>query len=125
MTIVWVPGDAAAVSVGADEVAAAFAAVDGVTVRRNGSRGMLWLEPLVEVETPEGRIGYAGVTPDAVPAVLAGTRESIGRVDDHPWLTAQHRVSFARVGLIEPTDLTAYRGLGWYAGLNWALTLSP
>jgi formate dehydrogenase iron-sulfur subunit len=57
MTTVWVPCDAAARAVGADEVAEAFAAA-GATVRRNGSRGMLWLEPLVEVETDAGRIGY-------------------------------------------------------------------
>ena len=55
---VFVPGDAAAVSVGADEVAAAFEAA-GAQVVRNGSRGMLWLEPLVEVETDAGRVGYA------------------------------------------------------------------
>ena len=59
---VFVPGDAAAVSVGADEVAAAFEAA-GAHVVRNGSRGMLWLEPLVEVETDAGRVGYANVTP--------------------------------------------------------------
>ena len=62
---VFVPGDAAAVSVGADEVAAAFEAA-GAQVVRNGSRGMLWLEPLVEVETDAGRVGYANVTPDDV-----------------------------------------------------------
>ena len=59
---VFVPGDAAAVSVGADEVAAAFEAA-GATVVRNGSRGMLWLEPLVEVETEAGRVGFANVEP--------------------------------------------------------------
>ena len=61
-TRVFVPGDAAAVSVGADEVAAAFEAA-GAHVVRNGSRGMLWLEPLVEVETDAGRVGYANVSP--------------------------------------------------------------
>ena len=67
---VFVPGDAAAVSVGADEVAAAFEAA-GVQVVRNGSRGMLWLEPLVEVETDTGRVGFGSVTPEDVAAVLA------------------------------------------------------
>ena len=61
-TKVFVPGDAAAVSVGADEVAAAFEAAGAVVVR-NGSRGMLWLEPLVEVETEAGRVGFANVEP--------------------------------------------------------------
>ena len=128
MTTVWVPCDAASLSVGADEVADRLTAA-GVTVRRNGSRGMLWLEPLVEVETPRGRVGYAGVSPADVPALLAGalapTEQCVGVVDEHPWLAAQHRVSFARVGVIEPTDLAAYRELGGLRGLERALTLSP
>src|SRR4029079_1186818 len=64
---VFVPGDAAAVSVGADEVSAAFEAA-GAQVVRNGSRGMLWLEPLVEVETDAGREGHAKTGPDDVAA---------------------------------------------------------
>jgi formate dehydrogenase iron-sulfur subunit len=124
MTTVWVPADAAAVAVGADEVAQAFTAA-GATVRRNGSRGMLWLEPLVEVETDGGRVGHPICTPDDVSAVLDGSRDSIGVVDDHPWLTRQNRVSFARVGVIEPTDIAAYRAQGGLAGLTRALTLTP
>lgn len=124
MTTVWVPCDASAVAVGADEVAAAFEAA-GVRVRRNGTRGMLWLEPLVEVETDAGRIGYAACTPADVAAVLDGSRESIGVVDEHPWLTRQNRVSFARVGIIEPTDLAAYEAHGGLVGLRRALTLTP
>lgn len=124
MTTVWVPCDAAAVSVGADEVADVFAAA-GATVRRNGSRGMLWLEPLVEVETDGVRMGYANVTPADVPDVLAGSAESIGAVEDHEWLTAQKRVTFARVGVIEPTDIAAYQEHGGYAGLTRALAMDP
>ena len=71
MSTVWVPCDAAALSVGADEVADRLSA-SGATVRRNGSRGMLWLEPLVEVETARGRVGYSAVTAADVPALLAG-----------------------------------------------------
>ena len=70
--VVWVPSDAAALSVGAGDVAAALSA-SGVTVRRNGSRGMLWLEPLVEVETGAGRVGYPNVTPESVGSVLEGS----------------------------------------------------
>jgi formate dehydrogenase iron-sulfur subunit len=126
---VWVPCDAAAVSVGADEVAAAFAAA-GAVVRRNGSRGMLWLEPLVEVERAghDGRterIGYANVTAADARRVLEGSAESIGVVEDHDWLTSQHRVTFARVGRIEPTDIAAYEAHGGLAGLRRALTLDP
>jgi formate dehydrogenase iron-sulfur subunit len=127
MTVAWVPCDAAAVSVGADQVAAALTAA-GATVRRNGSRGMLWLEPLVEVEDGDGtRRGYANVAPGEVGALLAGdldgTDRAVGAVDEHPWLSRQQRVSFARVGVIEPTDLAAYRAHGGLAGLERALTL--
>ena len=101
MTTVWVPCDAAAVALGADAVADAIAAA-GVTVRRNGSRGMLWLEPLVEVETERGRVGYANLTEAEVGPLLDGalddTDRCIGVVDEHDWLARQHRVSFARVG---------------------------
>ena len=128
MTTAWVPCDAAAVSVGADDVALALEA-SGASVRRNGSRGMLWLEPLVEVETAAGRVGYANVTAsdvaDLLEGVLDDTDRCVGVVDEHPWLAGQHRVSFARVGVIEPTDITAYRQLGGFAGLERALRLSP
>lgn len=124
MTVVWVPRDSSARSVGADEVADAFT-LAGATVRRNGSRGMLWLEPLVEVETERGRVGYANATGEDVHDILTGARDNIGIVDEHPWLTRQNRVSFTRVGLIEPTNLAAYRDLGGYAGLTRALTMEP
>jgi formate dehydrogenase iron-sulfur subunit len=128
MTTAWVPCDAAAVALGADAVADAITAA-GVTVRRNGSRGMLWLEPLVEVETERGRVGYANITEPEVGPLLDGalddTERCVGVVDEHGWLTRQHRVSFARVGVIEPTDLAAYREHGGLTGLQRALSLTP
>ena len=110
---VWVPCDAAAVSVGADAVAAALEAA-GATVRRNGSRGMLWLEPLVEVETERGRVGYANVEPGRGRRLLDGdlddTDRGIGVVDEHPWLARQHRVSLRPRRRHRAHDLAAYRG---------------
>lgn len=123
-TTVWVPCDAAATSVGADEVADAFEAA-GATVRRNGSRGMLWLEPLVEIETDHGRVGYARVTPEQIEDVLAGTAEDIGVVDNHEWLAGQRRVTFARVGVIDPLDIAMYERHGGWAGLRRAIELAP
>ncbi|XVX19039.1 NADH-ubiquinone oxidoreductase-F iron-sulfur binding region domain-containing protein [Actinomycetota bacterium] len=132
MTEVYVSCDAAAVAVGADEVAEALASQGSVTVRRNGSRGMLWLEPLVEVVTDKGRVGYAGVTAEQVPQLIADglldgaeVGECIGVVDDYPWLARQQRVSFARVGVIEPTDIAAYASMGGWEGMRRALTLEP
>ncbi|MFK5633561.1 MULTISPECIES: formate dehydrogenase beta subunit [unclassified Ornithinimicrobium] len=132
MTTVWVPRDSSARAVGADEVAEALAAVEGVTVRRNGTRGMLWREPLVEVETGRGRVGYANVTAAAVPGLVAdglldgsATGDVIGVVDEDPWLTAQQRVTCARLGLAEPLDLAAYLASGGWDALRRALGTDP
>ena len=94
MTRIYVPCDSSALALGADRVALAVAAEAqkrGIEVEivRNGSRGMLWLEPLVEVETAEGRIGYSNVDEDDVAALFdaglpnGGAHEKrIGVVDD-------------------------------------------
>ena len=127
-TRVYVPRDSAARSVGADEVAARIAELADVEIVRNGSRGMLWLEPFVEVETPSGRVGYGPVNPDDVESLLgAGMLDGAehplrhGIVDDMAWLARQQRVSFARVGIIDPLDLDAYRVLGGLIGLRHAV----
>ena len=65
---VYVPGDSSAVAVGADEVAAALADHVGVDIVRNGSRGMLWLEPLVELAPDPLREEVARCAADLVPA---------------------------------------------------------
>ncbi|MDP4690019.1 MAG: NADH-quinone oxidoreductase subunit L [Candidatus Nanopelagicales bacterium] len=133
MTRIYVPRDSAARSVGADEVARAVeneCGVRGINVEivRNGSRGLLWLEPLVEVETSRGRMGYGPVTPGDVPGLIDGGflegahhELALGVVDDIPWLARQQRVSFARVGIIDPLDLDAYRATGGLRGLQRAL----
>ncbi|MEV0798166.1 NADH-ubiquinone oxidoreductase-F iron-sulfur binding region domain-containing protein [Kribbella sp. NPDC050281] len=140
MTIrVYVPRDAAARSVGADEVAeriAAAAAALGqdVQVVRNGSRGMLWLEPLVEVETVEGRVGYGPVAPEDVDGLLAAGMISgevrdigahLGLVDELPWMKRQQRLTFARVGVTDPLSAEEYTSYGGMRGLRAALARTP
>ncbi|HKJ12199.1 MAG TPA: NADH-ubiquinone oxidoreductase-F iron-sulfur binding region domain-containing protein [Ornithinimicrobium sp.] len=129
---VYVPRDSSAVSVGAHEVAAALEQEAGVRLLRNGSRGMLWAEPLVEVVTERGRIGYPNVSAADVPGLVeqgmltgADVGGCLGVVEEHEWLASQHRVSFARVGVIEPTDITAYAEHGGWAGLHRALSMDP
>jgi formate dehydrogenase iron-sulfur subunit len=124
-TTIYVPRDSAARSVGADEVAAAIAA-SGADVRlvRNGSRGMLWLEPLVEVDTGSGRIGYGPLTPADVPALLAGKHpKRLGPVDELPWMVAQQRLCFQRVGVTDPLSADDYLAHGGHTGLRAALAL--
>ena len=135
--VLYLPMDAAAMSVGAEAVATVLGqelVVRGIEARlvRNGSRGMLWLEPLLEVETPEGRIGYGPVGPADVPGLLdAGMMQGadhplrLGRVDDLPWMACQQRLCFARVGVIEPLSLADYQAHGGFAGLRRALALGP
>ena len=127
---IHVPRDAAARSVGADEVAARIEQLTGETVVRTGSRGMLWLEPLVEVDTPAGRVGYGPVTVDQVDALLAaglsdGTAPGLGLVEELPWMRAQQRLTFARVGVIDPLSADDHLAHGGNAGLQAALAASP
>ncbi len=126
---IFVPLDSAAKALGADEVAAAIAhhaATRNLDIQiiRNGSRGMVWLEPLIEIDTPEGRIGYGQVTRDQVADLLDGKLQSLGRVEDIPYLARQTRLTFARCGIIDPLDMDDYAAHGGLAGLRRALTMT-
>ncbi len=135
--MVFVPIDSAARSVGADEVADAImreGAARGREVRvvRNGSRGMFWLEPLVEVATQEGRIAYGPVGAADVPELLdAGMldggphRLRLGPTEEIPHLRRQTRFTFSRLGVIEPLSVGDYEATGGLAGLRRALQMSP
>ncbi|MFC7342822.1 formate dehydrogenase beta subunit [Saccharopolyspora griseoalba] len=134
MITVYVPQDSSAVSVGADEVAAALEDAAGERIRlvRNGTRGMLWLEPLVEVETERGRVGYGPVTPGAVPGLvgagmLDGAEHELraGVVEELPWMRDQHRLCFARVGVTDPVSTADYERHGGLVGLRRALGMDP
>ena len=122
---VYVPGDSTALSVGADEVVEALTDI-GAQVIRTGSRGMFWLEPLVEVETENGRVGYANVEPNDAAKLLSGdlTAKSIGLVDEYAWLKKQQRVTFARVGVIDPISVSDYEAHGGLVGLRKALAMT-
>ena len=134
---VFVPKDAAAVSVGADDVAAALsqeAQSRGIDIKliRNGSRGLLWLEPLVEVETPSGRIAFGPVSAGDVSGLfdagfLTGGDHDLGHglTEVIPYLANQERLTFARCGIADPLDLAAYEAHGGLSGLKKALELKP
>ena len=125
---VFVPLDSVAVALGADALVAAIqaeAARRGVVVEvvRNGSRGMVWLEPLVEVVTEAGRVGFGPMTLADVPGLfgdLAAHPKAVGLVEDHPWMKGQTRLTFARVGVIDPLSLDDYRAHGGLVGLDRA-----
>ena len=126
---IYIPGDSAAQSVGSDLVAVAIAAEAAkrnldVTIVRNGTRGALWLEPLVEIERDGNRIGYGNVTADDAAAVLDGSYPSIGDVDSFEWLAKQDRVTYKRVGIIDPLSISDYEAHGGFKGLTRAQSMS-
>ncbi|MDQ1195890.1 NADH-quinone oxidoreductase subunit NuoF [Agrobacterium sp. SORGH_AS 787] len=138
MTItVFVPRDAAALAVGADKVAAAIereAASRGhdVHIIRNGSRGMLWLEVLVEVRTDAGRVAYGPVKASDVPSLfdadfLNGGRHPLGHglTQDIPFLKGQTRLTFSRCGVTDPLSLDDYRQYLGLTGLEKAIKMAP
>ncbi|MGL4767290.1 MAG: formate dehydrogenase beta subunit [Formosimonas sp.] len=137
MITVYIPRDSAALSLGADELAAQltrWASERHIEIQliRNGSRGMLWLEPLVEVQTAQGRVGYGAVDVDDWLSLLnnglldgANLPNCIGVVDEHPYLKNQERLTFARIGLTDPLSLSDYAAHGGWAGWHAARALSP
>lgn len=128
MSIWFVPRDSAARSMGADAVARALAA-QGETVVRTGSRGMLWLEPLVERldESTGKRIGWGNVSVEHVAdgSLDEASSSFLGIVEDIDYLAKQERWLFARVGVIDPLDPQDYVAHGGLAGLRASLAMAP
>ncbi|MCC2096139.1 MAG: formate dehydrogenase, partial [Hyphomicrobiales bacterium] len=134
---VFVPGDAAALSVGAGAVAKAIEIEAGkrsaqVEIVRNGSRGMFWLEPLVEVETVHGRIAYGPVAAADVAGLfdagfLSGGQHALnlGPTEEIGFLKRQQRLTFARIGVIDPLSIDDYRAHGGFTGLEKARGMEP
>ena len=130
---IYIPGDAAAVACGADEIATAIATAAAkrnvaVEIVRNGSRGMHWLEPLIEVATEKGRIAYGPIELKDVDSILdamvagGGDHElRIGAPEEHPFLKKQTRLTFARCGIVDPRSLDDYKAHDGYKGLAKAL----
>jgi formate dehydrogenase iron-sulfur subunit len=138
MTVrIYIPRDAAAIALGAEKVVEAMAgeiAARGLDVMivRNGSRGMHWLEPLVEVETAAGRVAYGPVKARDVASLLdAGLISGgahplcLGKTEEIPFLKRQTRLTFARCGVIDPLSLEDYRAHRGLLGLERAIAMQP
>ncbi len=136
-TIIYVPCDTTALSLGADEVAEQirhYAEQQNVDLRivRNGSRGLFWLEPLVEVVTAEGRVAYGPVEPEQVAELVeAGLFDGqpghplyLGSIAEHPYLKRQQRLTFSRIGITDPLCLDDYIAHGGFVGLKKAAVLT-
>jgi len=134
---IYIPGDSGAVALGADRLAlsmqkAVRAQGLDAEIIRNGSRGLYWLEPMVEVETEAGRVAYGPVRPSDVDGLLAaGFIEGgdhpllLGDPEELPFLKRQTRLTFARCGITDPLSLNDYRKHGGLAGLTNAVAMEP
>jgi formate dehydrogenase iron-sulfur subunit len=132
----YIPGDSGALALGADEVVDAVK-VEALTrktdlkIIRNGSRGLFWLEPMVEVATAEGRIAYGPVAPEDVASLFEsgfltgakGHKLYLGKPEELSYLKRQERVTFARCGIIDPSDIEDYIAHDGYRGLKNALAM--
>ena len=135
-TTVYVPCDSGALCLGADKIAAAIIAeakVRNIPINlvRNGSRGLFWLEPLVEVSTDKGRMAYGPVQLKDIPSLfdadfLTGATHplALGLTEELAYLKKQQRLTFARVGITDPVSLDDYLAHDGYRGLKNALALS-
>jgi formate dehydrogenase iron-sulfur subunit len=134
---IYVPRDSGALALGAEKVAGAIAGemkargIDAKIVR-NGSRGLYWLEPMVEVQTQAGRVAYGPVSAKDVPDLFdadflsGGTHAlSLGDPEKIPYLARQTRLTFARVGITDPVSLDDYKAHGGLAGLQKAVAMAP
>lgn len=133
----YIPLDTAAVAAGVEDLIPAIQAKadqqqQAITMVRNGTRGMLWLEPLIEVQTVQGRVAYGPVQLSDLDSLfeanwLQGGDHPLrqGLTEDIPYLKNQERLTFARVGITDPLSLEDYEANGGWAGLKQALTMSP
>jgi formate dehydrogenase iron-sulfur subunit len=134
---IYISRDSGALCVGADEVATAFRKLAekrglDIEIVRTGSRGMYWLEPLVEVARPEVRVGYGPVKPSDVEELIgAGMldgkahRLSLGVVEEIPFFKNQTRLTFKNCGIVDPRNLEDYKAHGGYKGLAKAIEIGP
>jgi len=132
---IYVPGDSSAVACGANRVVLGIERLARerkleIEIVRNGSRGLLWLEPMVEVTTPEGRIAYGPVETGDLPGLfdagfLTGGRHALrlGKPEEIPFLKNQERLMFARCGITDPLSIEDYRAHGGFRGLAKALQM--
>ena len=128
--IFYIPQDTTALALGAESVAHALQAA-GVEPVRNGSRGMFWLEPLLEVDSDKGRIGFGPVSSKDIPSILDALELDVsahplyqGPIEQIPYFAQQQRLTFARAGQGDPVCLANYQALNGFKGLQLALQMT-
>jgi formate dehydrogenase iron-sulfur subunit len=136
--IIYVPRDTTAVSLGADAIATTIETIAKqkqlpLQVVRNGSRGLYWLEPMLEIQTERGRVAYGPMTAADLDQFMAqecwleneNHPRYLGLTEEIPYLKNQQRLTFARVGITDPLAVDSYCAHDGFAGLRQALEDSP
>ena len=119
----YLSNDTSSIAAGAQRLAEAWQSRPDIELVRTSSRGAFFLEPMVERDSPEGRVAWCHVTLDDLPKILAGTGAI--PVAALPFLSKQTRHTFATFGVTEPLSPEAYQAHGGCAGLCAARQLSP
>ena len=138
MIQLYLPKETTALSLGAQEVAESLlstAAALGreISLTRTGSRGLFWLEPLLEVDTPAGRVAYGPLTTDDIDSILALDLEAgvcphprcLGLTEQIPYLAKQQRLTFSKAGVIDPGSISDYYHHHGYVGLKKFIDQDP
>ena len=134
---IFIPRDSSAISLGADKVYQEILNESknrniDIDIVRNGSRGLFWLEPMIEVETSKGRVAYGPVAISDVTSLFdseffLGNKHQLflGITEDIKWLKNQERLTYARVGITDPLSTVDYEKWDGFKGLKNSLKLSP
>lgn len=127
--MIYVPCDTTAISLGANEIARRIhELVPDVEIKRNGTRGLFFLEPLIEVQTEDGLVAYGPLEAEDITLELIAGGEHpkrLGDIEQHPFLKNQQRLTFSKIGKIDPLSIQDYRDLGGFDGLETALRMTP
>jgi formate dehydrogenase iron-sulfur subunit len=130
--MIYLSADAASVAVGADAVADALTRLTDRRIIRTGSRGLVWLEPMIEVATRQGRVAYGPVTPEDLPGLLSAGMLAggahplcLGPTEAIPFLQRQTRLTFARCGIVDPRSFSDYVAHGGMKGIERARAIGP
>ncbi|MRI33151.1 formate dehydrogenase [Endozoicomonas sp. OPT23] len=133
----FVPKDTTSCSLGADQIADSILEKAeqydlNIELTRNGSRGLFWLEPLVEVEIGQKRMAFGSVATADVESLLTDLKTGefaqhplfLGETEEIPYLKKQQRITFSRAGITDPLSIDDYQNHDGFKGLEKALSVS-
>ncbi len=125
MTIarLYLSNDTSSRAAGAERLAEHLRTRADVQLIHTSSRGAFFLEPMIERDSPTGRVAWCHVALDDLPNIIMGTGGM--PVDAIPYLAKQTRATFANFGITEPLALDEYQSRGGFKGLEAALAMAP